>query len=115
MKCTISKDPNILQTYYWQSLGEDPRKNRFLSGYYLWNSPLNGITPHAYETSYPWHPYVFNEFALSDPARSDSSRDGRLTYPTQQGPIPTIQWEGMREGIDDGRYVATWKYYRDKP
>lgn len=28
-------------------------------------------------------------------------------YPTADGVIDTIQWEGYREGIDDLRYLAT--------
>lgn len=30
-----------------------------------------------------------------------------LTYPTRNGPIPTIQWQAAREGRDDMRYLAT--------
>ena len=30
-----------------------------------------------------------------------------MAYPTVNGVIPTIQWEGYREGYDDLRYLAT--------
>lgn len=30
-----------------------------------------------------------------------------MTYPTLAHPIPTLQWEGFREGVDDSRYLAT--------
>ena len=30
-----------------------------------------------------------------------------MAYPTADGVIDTIQWEGYREGIDDLRYLAT--------
>ena len=26
--------------------------------------------------------------------------------------MPTFQWEAAREGIEDGKYLATWKYYQ---
>ncbi len=29
-----------------------------------------------------------------------------MTYPTADGVIDTVQWEGFREGIDDVRYVC---------
>jgi hypothetical protein len=32
------------------------------------------------------------------------------TYPSVDGPLPTIGWEGLREGIDDAKYVYTLKY-----
>jgi len=34
-------------------------------------------------------------------------RDLNLAYPTIDGVIDTIVWEGYREGIDDVRYVTT--------
>ena len=30
-----------------------------------------------------------------------------FTYPTSDGVIDTVQWEGFREGVDDTRYLAT--------
>ena len=34
-------------------------------------------------------------------------RSHNMVYPTIDGVIDTIQWEGYREGIDDLRYLAT--------
>ena len=34
-------------------------------------------------------------------------RDHVFAYPTSNGVIDTIQWEGWREGVDDTRYLAT--------
>ena len=31
-----------------------------------------------------------------------------VSYPSQQGPVSTIEWEALREGIDDYRYLQTW-------
>lgn len=36
-------------------------------------------------------------------------RSHNMVYPTVDGVIDTIQWEGYREGIDDLRYLATLK------
>lgn len=30
--------------------------------------------------------------------------------PAPDGPLPTLGWEGFREGIDDGRYIATLEH-----
>ena len=42
-----------------------------------------------------------------------TERNEMYTYPGLNGPIPTIQWEGVREGIDDLRYLQTLKYWVD--
>jgi len=34
-------------------------------------------------------------------------RDHVMAYPTVDGVIDTLQWEGYREGVDDTRYLAT--------
>jgi hypothetical protein len=36
-----------------------------------------------------------------------SFRDHVFAYPTVDGVIDTIQWEGFREGVDDVRYLTT--------
>jgi hypothetical protein len=30
-----------------------------------------------------------------------------MAYPTVDGVVDTVQWEGYREGVDDTRYLAT--------
>jgi hypothetical protein len=39
--------------------------------------------------------------------------DQGVVYPTQQGPMSTIGWEAMREGIDDYRYLQLWQSLHD--
>lgn len=36
-----------------------------------------------------------------------STYTSRPTYPTVNGVVDTIQWEGFREAVDDVRYVST--------
>ncbi len=50
--------------------------------------------------SYYW--FGWNDFNILPPYR-----DHNFVYPTADGVIDTIQWEGYREGIDDLRYLAT--------
>ncbi len=49
--------------------------------------------------SYYW--FGWNDFNIWPPYR-----DHNFVYPTADGVIDTIQWEGYREGIDDLRYLA---------
>ncbi|TDJ45795.1 MAG: hypothetical protein E2O50_00965, partial [Gammaproteobacteria bacterium] len=44
---TITRDP-VDQTYYWQSRAEDARVNRYLAGFHLYLTNLNGIWPYVY-------------------------------------------------------------------
>lgn len=50
--------------------------------------------------SYYW--FGWNDFNVWPPYR-----DHNFVYPTADGVIDTIAWEGYREGIDDLRYLAT--------
>jgi len=50
--------------------------------------------------SYYW--FGWNDFNVWPPYR-----DHMFVYPTADGVIDTIAWEGYREGIDDLRYLAT--------
>lgn len=50
--------------------------------------------------TYYW--YGWNDFNIQPPYREHN-----FVYPTVDGVIDTIQWEGYREGIDDLRYLAT--------
>ncbi len=97
------------QTYYWQSLQEHPSLNRSLAGFYLWNTGLDGVFPYVYQ-DVKNNPYDdFDNWSITRP----SYRDHLTTYPSEEGPVGTIQWEAFREGIDDHRYLETWQLHRD--
>lgn len=72
----------------------------------------NPITPQGIINPYP-HVEVFIE-PYSGLLRSDANTYGikhrwlvSTAYPTQDGVIDTIQWEGWREGVDDVKYLTT--------
>ena len=46
---------------------------------------------------------AWNDFALN----SDIMKQLMMVYPTAEGVIDTLQWEGYREGVNDVRYVTT--------
>jgi hypothetical protein len=97
------------ETYYWQIMQEDPRINRLNAGFFLWNTGLSGVFPYVYQ-HIGNNPYDdFGVWYAGNPAY----RHHLVTYPSQEGPVPTMQWESLREGIDDVRYLTTWQYYKD--
>jgi hypothetical protein len=102
----VTKNPKRFESYYWQNRDENPQTNRYYCGYFLWNTGLDGAAPTFYKA------YSYNEFNWPDPKKR--FRDYGMAYASVQGPVPTLQGEATREGIKDGKYLATWKFYRDK-
>ena len=93
-----------LQLNYWHPL-ENPNVDRFRYGLFVWRSGLDGAAPYAYRHVYQGDPYHDETEGQRD--WFSYQRNSMYTYPSQAGPIPTIQWEGVREGIDDVRYLTT--------
>lgn len=50
---------------------------------------------------------IWNDFK-SDPITA-LERNMCWTYPTSNGVVDTLQWQGFREGVDDTRYASTLK------
>ncbi len=77
---------------------ESPYLFRLNYGLMLWANDYDGAMPYAYQHCFGscWndvdHPIY---------------RDHVFAYPTADGVLPTIAWEGFREAVDDVRYVTT--------
>lgn len=80
---------------------ESPGTYRQVYGVSLWMDGFDGACAYAYQTGPDKFRSGWDDWA------SDNWRPHMMTYPTVSGPIPTLQWEGWREGIDDSRYMAT--------
>ena len=65
----------------------------------MWNAGYDGAMNFAYQHAYG--PSIWNDFDSA----STHYRDHVFAYPTTDGVIDTIEWEGWREGVDDTR---TW-------
>ena len=74
-----------------------PRLFRMNYGLKLWQNNYDGAMDYAYQAS---NYDIWNDFDQGD-------RDHCLTYPTQNGVIDTLKWEGFREGTNDLRFLAT--------
>lgn len=77
---------------------ENPEMFRRNYGLELWRSNYDGAMPYAYQDSMG---FTWNDFDHA------LYRDHNFTYPTANGVIDTLAWEGFREGVDDVRYVTT--------
>jgi len=68
---------------------------RFKGGFFFWKTGATGQLYWAYQ--YP----------SSNPLDDRDGIDWCAAYPGETAPIDTIEWEGLREGIDDFRFVHT--------
>ena len=83
----------------WQPNGgvENPEVNRRNFGLLLWQNNYDGAANYAYQHSFG---NIWNDFD------DVLYREHNFTYPTVDGVVDTIAWEGYREGVDDVRYMT---------
>ncbi len=81
---------------------ENPLVYRRNYGFKLWQADFDGAMNYAYQASMA---FIWNDFDHA------VYRDHVFTYPTRDGVIDTIAWEGFREGVDDVRYLSTLLEY----
>lgn len=77
---------------------ETPETYRRNYGVSLWKAGYDGALNYAYQHAAN---HVWNDFD------HQKYRDHVFAYPTVDGVIDTLQFEGFREGIDDVRYLTT--------
>ncbi|MCP4645642.1 MAG: hypothetical protein GY851_34675 [bacterium] len=77
---------------------ELPETYRRNYGLLLWQADYDGSMDFAWY--WPFND-IWNDFD------HPSYKDHNMVYPTKNGVIDTIQWEGWREAADDCRYMAT--------
>jgi len=83
---------------------EQPFKYRYFYGHWLLRSGMNGSRTYAYQHAFglgesmgrPW-----------DDFDNVIYRPHMTTYPTVDGIVGTLQWEGVRAAVDDVRYATT--------
>lgn len=83
--------------YYWQIWGEYPKGTRLNAGYFLYASGFRGFFPYVYQ-HFETNPYDEYEEGL---------HSMMLVYPSAEGPVPTLESEALRAGINDLRYLVT--------
>ena len=112
LNCAVlSGKPAPEQAKKWHSVGSQvfcygypqvgeivPETYRRHFGLELWKAGYDGAMDYAYQHGFG---HIWNDF---DDA---SYRDHCFAYPTINGVVSTLQWEGFREAVDDIRYVTT--------
>ena len=105
---------------YWHPHVENPVVNRIFSGFWLWASGFDGIIPHGYY--FPSH--IEKALSDNDIKRGESKaaspyddwsfwlpgaplRHHNSVYPSKDGPVGTLQWEGVLSGNVDLKYILT--------
>ena len=95
----IHKANGLVYTYAFPQSGpENPLLFRKNYGLALWQVKVDGAMPYVYHDS---SQSVWNDFD------HEKYRDHNFTYPTINGVVDTLAWEGFREAVDDVRYVNT--------
>ena len=97
----INPDIKVFKYANPQAGVENPEINRQNYGFRLWLSAFDGAMTYAYQQTFGQA--IWNDFDNGD----GNFRDHVFAYPKTDGVIDTIQWEGYREGVDDGRYADT--------
>ena len=104
----VEKHPAAHEAMYWQAWIERPILNRMIAGAFLWTSGLDGISAVSFQGAIGGSYGDPNDDLDSQKnSRGQAMRDNTLTYLSTDGPIPTLQWEALREGYDDMRYLTT--------
>lgn len=81
---------------------ERPEAYRRNFGLLLWKSGYDGAMDYAYQDGFERSGgHIWNDWS------DNRYRTHAFTYPTIDGIVGTLAWEGFREGVDDVRYVAT--------
>jgi len=79
--------------------------NRFMGGVHFWRTGATGCW------SWTFLRAKGNAYDDFDGGNQREHKDACIAYHTPDGKalVPTLQWEGLREGVDDYRYLYTLK------
>jgi hypothetical protein len=96
--------------YWWQAEVEHPSLNRRLCGFWAWLTGAKMINMHGHGSSaancYNEYRVGFSYEVMLYPSKHS---DG-----TTLNMLPTIQYEAVRSGINDYKYLETWSYYYNR-
>ena len=90
-----------LWAYDCRLKGATPIHDRYICGLLTWEQKLGG--------QWQWAYVHFEDRYVTPEGEWKGTESWRYGYvmPSAQGPIPTVGWEGRREGIDDYKYLYT--------
>lgn len=75
----------------------NPAYARYIYGYYMWKNNIDGMSSWTFQNT---------QNASGLPGRVDAlGSDLYLAYPDPKGPLATLKWEAVRQGIDDHKLL----------
>jgi len=75
----------------------NPAYARYKYGYFVWENKIDGMSSWTFQNT---------QNAAGFPGRADTiGREVFLAYPDPEGPLATLRWEAIREGIDDYKLI----------
>jgi hypothetical protein len=75
----------------------NPAYARYIYGYYTWMNQVDGMSSWTFQNT---------QNASGLPTKADvPGRDIYLAYPDPNGPMATLKWEAIKEGIDDHKLM----------
>jgi hypothetical protein len=76
---------------------ENPAYARYVYGHYTWRNNIDGMSSWTFQNT---------QNASGFPTRADrAGRDIYLAYPDPRGPLATLKWEAVRDGINDHKLI----------
>ena len=104
--CQKAKDMDRLMWSYDCGLAPvDAETNRYYFGFWCLRMGLKGASLWAY-SDYQ-NPGGIKDWDYITKHRSDIDLHYTFIFPMPDGPVPSIGWEAVREGIDDHNYAST--------
>jgi len=106
-KTTETLNARGIRTYVYGHPGpsESPEDFRRTMGILLHNRPwIAGSMEYALMHVWPGNEHSWDDFGTTSHYRSLM-----MVYPTIDGVVDTLQWEGYSEGVNDGRYLRLLK------
>jgi len=95
-KAKQQKIPYFLYNNAVTTSCNNPNFARYIYGYYTWRNQIDGISSWTFQTT---------QNARGRPEADTLDQDIFLAYPHPNGPLATLKWEAIREGIDDHKAI----------
>lgn len=93
-------------TYNCTWNGSQPANDRYYTGYFMWATGMRGNWQWCYTEGQQGSSRLSDELEVPLPYYEEPWYV-QYVLPTPEGNLPTMGWEGRREGIDDYRYLQT--------
>ena len=88
----------------------DAVTDRYYYGIWAWKAGIRGVSHWVYSGEPVGRFHMTPTWTQCEANLLEYTNTLSYVYPSADGPIPTIGWEAVREGIDDYKYLLTLKH-----